>query len=78
MIALSPLTEGDLAQVAAWLQLPHVAPWWLADTTAEEEIGKYRQRIGAESNSAAKMLLVSLHDEPIGWCQLVPLGKLSG
>ncbi len=69
MIALSPLTDGDLPRVAAWLQLPHVARWWLADTTAEEEIGKYRQRIGAESDPATRMLLVSLHDGPVGWCQ---------
>jgi aminoglycoside 6'-N-acetyltransferase len=69
VIVLSPLTEDDVPRVAAWLQLPHVARWWLADTTAEEEIGKYRQRIGPESKPTTRMLLVSLHDEPIGWCQ---------
>lgn len=69
MILLSPMKARDLVHVAAWLQLPHVARWWLPDTTAENEVAKYRHRIAPESSSGTSMLLVRWDDEPIGWCQ---------
>ena len=45
MLFLRPMTEADLPLVEAWLGLPHVARWWTPDTTAAEEIAKYRRRI---------------------------------
>lgn len=74
------MTEDDLPSIAAWLELPHVARWWTADTTAEAELAEYRQRVSpgpgdsgsADSGSADQatiMLMVLLDDVPVGWCQ---------
>ncbi len=69
MLSLRPLTEEDLPAVQGWLRLPHVARWWTPDTTAEEEIAKYRQRISRERRPATTMLMVTQDSDSIGWCQ---------
>jgi aminoglycoside 6'-N-acetyltransferase len=69
MISLSPMTEQDLPAVEAWLRLPHVARWWTPDTTAEEQIAKYRRRISREAGQATIMLTVTWDGVPVGWCQ---------
>jgi GNAT acetyltransferase-like protein len=43
MLSLRSMTENDLPAVQAWLRLPHVARWWTPQTTAEQEIAKYRR-----------------------------------
>jgi aminoglycoside 6'-N-acetyltransferase len=69
MLVLRPMSEEDLPAVEAWLRLPHVARWWTPDTTAEEEIARYRTRISREARPATVMLMVSHDGDPIGWCQ---------
>jgi RimJ/RimL family protein N-acetyltransferase len=62
------MTPDDLPVVRGWLGLPHVARWWLPDTTAEAEIAEYRQRV-AGPPSATILLMATWDDVPIGWCQ---------
>jgi aminoglycoside 6'-N-acetyltransferase len=69
MLFLRPMSEEDLPAVEAWLRLPHVARWWTPDTTAEEEIARYRMRISRSARPATIMLMVSEDGESIGWCQ---------
>jgi aminoglycoside 6'-N-acetyltransferase len=69
MLILRPMTQEDLPVVEAWLRLPHVARWWTPDTTAEEEIARYRTRIRPAAHSATIMLMVNQDGESIGWCQ---------
>jgi RimJ/RimL family protein N-acetyltransferase len=63
------MTEEDLPVVGAWLGLPHVARWWTPDTTAEEEIAKYRRRVSPHERPATIMLMVTWDGGSIGWCQ---------
>ncbi|SRR5712691_3203276 len=69
VIALRPMAQSDLPALEAWLAQPHVARWWTADTTAEAELAKYRERAGGEGDVATIMLTVLRNDLPIGWCQ---------
>jgi len=62
------MTEADLETVRAWLARPHVARWWLRDTTADEQLSVYRSRVAGE-DTRTTMLMVHEHDVPIGWCQ---------
>jgi aminoglycoside 6'-N-acetyltransferase len=61
------MTEDDLPSVETWLRLPHVACWWTPDTTAEQEIAKYRERITGTRPTI--MLTVTWAGDQIGWCQ---------
>jgi aminoglycoside 6'-N-acetyltransferase len=63
------MAEDDLPAVRAWLDLPHVAPWWIPDTTPAEETAKYRRRITGTGARPAIMLTVTWAGDPIGWCQ---------
>jgi aminoglycoside 6'-N-acetyltransferase len=63
------MAEEDLPAVGTWLHLPHVARWWAPDTTAEEEVAKYRRRISQSRRSATVMLTVMQGSDAIGWCQ---------
>ena len=69
MLFLRPMTEADLPLVEAWLGLPHVARWWTPDTTAAEEIAKYRRRISPRERPVTIMLMVTWDGAGIGWCQ---------
>jgi len=69
MLVLRPMSEEDLPAVAAWLRLPHVARWWTSETTAEEEISRYRAQIRQAARSATVMLMISQDGTSIGWCQ---------
>ncbi len=69
MIALRPMTESDLPALEAWLAQPHVARWWTADTTAEAELGQYRDRVHGQGDLDTIMLTVVRNELPIGWCQ---------
>lgn len=68
MVTLRPMSVEDLPAVAAWLLEPHVARWWLPDTTAEAVIEKYRERLTGAAE-ATTMLTVLEQGHPIGWCQ---------
>lgn len=68
MTVLRPMTGCDLPMVEGWLRLPHVARWWLTDTTAEAEIAEYQERID-EAQPVTTMLMVTEAGRSIGWCQ---------
>ena len=69
MLSLRPMTEHDLPLVGDWLRQPHVAAWWIPDTTTEAEVAKYRERIGGGQDLATHLLTVSVDGMPVGWCQ---------
>lgn len=61
------MREADLEQVRIWLGLPHVARWYLAGSTLEQELDELRQCIAREQPTYALMVLE--RDRPVGWCQ---------
>jgi aminoglycoside 6'-N-acetyltransferase len=69
MLSLRPMTEHDLPLVADWLRQPHVAPWWIPDTTVEAEVAEYREHIVNGQDQATHLLTVSVDGRPVGWCQ---------
>jgi aminoglycoside 6'-N-acetyltransferase len=67
VLALQDMEPNDLAMVARWLVEPHVARWYLAGSSVEEEVDSLRQSVvGAERVHA---LLVLNDGVAIGWCQ---------
>lgn len=62
------MTIDDLPTVRRWLSEPHVAPWYLAESTADAEVEKYRLRI-EDPFSPTTMCMVELGGESVGWCQ---------
>ena len=70
MVELRPMEPGDLVLVERWLGEPHVARWYLAGTSLEEELADIRQSV---RGSQPVHLLIALDEsEPIGWCQWYP------
>lgn len=69
MLSLRPMTEHDLPLVGDWLRQPHVARWWIPDTTAEAEVANYREHIVLGQDPATHLLTVSVDATPVGWCQ---------
>jgi RimJ/RimL family protein N-acetyltransferase len=69
MLSLRPMTEHDLPLVDAWLRQPHVAMWWIPDTTVEAEVAGYRENIVDGQDLATHLLTVSVDGAPVGWCQ---------
>lgn len=67
-LSLRPLAPDDLARIAVFLAEPHVARWWLAATSAEEELAKYRRRVSGE-DVGTRMLAVLDDHRVVGWCQ---------
>jgi aminoglycoside 6'-N-acetyltransferase len=61
------MREADLEQVRIWLGLPHVARWYVAGSTVEQELDELRQCIAREQPTHALMVLE--RGQPIGWCQ---------
>jgi aminoglycoside 6'-N-acetyltransferase len=58
---------ADLPLVERWLAEPHMARWYLAGSTVEQEIQELRQCV---SGSQPTHALVVVEDaRPIGWCQ---------
>ncbi len=73
------MLASDLEHVGRWLHEPHVARWWLLDTTASAELAKIRARVLDGSDHATRMLTIveetvdlSADVCPIGWCQWYP------
>ncbi len=57
----------DLPLVEHWLSSPHVARWYLAGSTLEQEIGDVRDSVEGRQPVHA---LVAVHGvSAIGWCQ---------
>lgn len=70
MVELRPMEPGDLALVERWLGEPHVARWYLAGTSLEEELADIRQ--GVRGSQPVQLLIVLDDGTPIGWCQWYP------
>lgn len=67
MLTLRAMEMVDLDLVAAWLDEPEVARWFLIASTIEEEIEDLRRcLVGGEPT---EVLVIADHDGPIGWCQ---------
>ena len=69
MVSLRPMTADDLPKVEEWLRLSHVARWWTQDSTPEQEVVTYRQRVAGTSVRPTALLLVTSAGAAIGWCQ---------
>lgn len=61
------MREADLELVRTWLGLPHVARWYLAGSTLEQELDELRQCIAHEQPTYPLVILE--RGRPIGWCQ---------
>jgi hypothetical protein len=78
VIELRRMVAGDLGCVARWFREPHVARWWLPDTTAEAELEKLSQRLSGAGDQMTRTLTVLEGSDrrqpaqPIGWCQWYP------
>jgi aminoglycoside 6'-N-acetyltransferase len=79
VIELRPMTADDLSMVARWLREPHVARWWLADTTADAELQTLRKRVSEDEDQETRMLTIIERDDEslsdagrIGWCEWYP------
>jgi aminoglycoside 6'-N-acetyltransferase len=76
VIELRRMTADDLPLVARWLHEPHVAHWWLPDTTADAELEELSARVSGGGDQTTQMLTIveggdGLRSgaQPIGWCQ---------
>jgi RimJ/RimL family protein N-acetyltransferase len=67
MVHLRTMRAGDLPLVRRWLGAPHVATWFLAGSTLQEELEDIRQGVTGEQET--EQLVVLDDGEPIGWCQ---------
>jgi aminoglycoside 6'-N-acetyltransferase len=68
VLTFRPMAEADLPTVEAWIQRPHIARWWLRDTTVDAELAKYERRV-AGRDPRTRMLMVLAGDSPVGFCQ---------
>ncbi len=57
----------DLDLVVRWLGAPHVAPWWLAGSSVERELGDLHDIVAGSEPVHALVVLDG--EQPIGWCQ---------
>jgi aminoglycoside 6'-N-acetyltransferase len=67
VVTLQTMGLDDLSRLRAWLSAPHVARWFLAGSSIEQELEDIRRSITGEQ--ATEVLLVLDDGEPIGWCQ---------
>jgi aminoglycoside 6'-N-acetyltransferase len=70
MLTLRDMGLDDLPLVTRWLSEPHVARWYLAGSSAEQEVDDLRQSIGGRQ--PVHPLMVLEDDAAIGWCQWYP------
>jgi aminoglycoside 6'-N-acetyltransferase len=61
------MRPGDLPLVTRWLSAPHVAPWYLAGSSVEQEAEDLRRSVTGEQ--AVHALMVAEEEVPVGWCQ---------
>jgi aminoglycoside 6'-N-acetyltransferase len=67
VLTLRDMRVGDLESVARWLEEPHVARWYLAGSTVEREVDDLRR--GISGADPVHLLIVSVDEMPVGWCQ---------
>src|ERR1700719_2078246 len=67
VLSLRAMRAADLERISAWLSEPHVARWYLAGTTVEQEVEELRQCVAGEQPTHT--LVVTHRGLPIGWCQ---------
>ncbi|MFZ0039850.1 MAG: GNAT family N-acetyltransferase [Solirubrobacteraceae bacterium] len=79
MIELRPMTADDVPYVANWLREPHVARWWLPNTTPEAELEELNARLSGAGDQSTQLLTILEHGSQkrggasrIGWCQWYP------
>jgi aminoglycoside 6'-N-acetyltransferase len=67
VIELRDLVHGDLVLVEGWLRESHVSRWFLAGSSAEDELRDLRDSVvGAQPT---RLLLALDGGQPVGWCQ---------
>ena len=67
VLTLRPMRSDDLALVTHWLSAPHVARWYLAGSSVDEEAEDLRRSVSGEQ--AVHALVVAEQEVPVGWCQ---------
>ena len=67
VVTLREMSSSDLARVEGWLREPHVARWYLAGSTIEEEVEDLRLAIAGDEPT--QVLVVLERGRAIGWCQ---------
>lgn len=67
MLTLRPMRPDDLPLVTEWLSTPHVARWYLAGSSVEQEAEDLRRSV--DSEQAVQVLIVAEDERPIGWGQ---------
>lgn len=66
-LTLRPMHPADLGLVERWLGEPHVARWYVADSTVARELDDLRRCVSG--NEPTHVLLVVEAGRPVGWCQ---------
>jgi len=61
------MQPDDLPLVSRWLAEEHVARWYVAGSSVEQEVDDLR--LSVTGRQAVHALLVLEDDTPIGWCQ---------
>ena len=64
---LRAMALADLDVVRTWLDEPHVARWYLAGSSLEDEVEDLRRSVVGDEPTRA--LVVMLNAEAVGWCQ---------
>lgn len=66
-LALRPMTEGDLADLTRWVNLPHVAKWWDERRSPEQVAGHYGPGIRGEAS--VRHWVWEVNGRSVGFCQ---------
>lgn len=66
-LSLRAMTVDDLATVAGWLSEAHVARWYVAGSSAADELDDLRQSLTRQQ--PVEVLVVLEDSLPVGWCQ---------
>jgi aminoglycoside 6'-N-acetyltransferase len=61
------MRPDDLPLVTRWLAAPHVARWYLAGSSVEEEAEDLRRSVAGEQE--VHLLMVAEREVLVGWCQ---------
>jgi aminoglycoside 6'-N-acetyltransferase len=66
-IRFEPLTRDDLVQLHAWIQKPHVAPWWRDLETIEKVEADHRAAL--EGTEPSYHYVIVVDGRPVGMIQ---------
>ncbi len=67
MVTIRAFRPAHLELVGAWLEEPHVARWYLAGSSARDELEDLRRSVGGAGPTHLAIVLDG--DRPVGWCQ---------